>query len=362
MSEDTTGGSDEKFGRSAQLADAGWREPDKKRDEPEFESVSEAAEELTRRRGPERNDEVEIHLTEGGERADPNLALTVEQAADAMVARREAEAELAGEAADAEFLDEIGLDPIAPQLEQSTQESAPAEPREADPIADAIQNPFVVEALQQAEQARAHFAQQVDAAVRVAELAFLAQFPEFRGVTDPGHLKSIASAIAAQNPQRWAAIQQSVQQANSLTAAQAQERQATKAREAEAFRSYANQEDAKLERAVGKLTDADFRTVQSYARDVLALSDNELVALASDRTVRDHRFQRALLDAARYHAAQEASRGAVRKNLPPVQRPGARQPPVNPSARNLDALQAAFGKSNSLKDAAALLAARRASR
>jgi len=379
-----TASSDDKFGRAAELAENGWLEP-KKPDPDEDLDVKQAAVELTERRGQENSEPLPILLTSSGETVKelevdggPKLALTPEQAADALKVWRTDQSAIDGAVSDAELLESFGIDPLPPAEAEQPNKAEPAEvpterPAEQgadDEISKALSNPTVVEALKgefaKIEQARSAYAQQLNAAVQVAELSFLNQFPEFRGVTDAGHVQSIASSIQAQNPQRWAAIQQTAAQAGQLIQAQSQAqaaaRQAAAEQEAASFRSYKAEQDSAFDRVNGKLSTSDLDAVRNYATNVLKLSDGDLQALTTDRTARDHRFQRALLDAAKYNALMSSPPKAIPKAVPPVQRPGVAQPRGAAAARDIGALTSKLSQSGSLNDAVALLRAHRESR
>ncbi len=69
--------------------------------------------------------------------------------------------------------------------------------------------------------------------------------------------------------------------------------------------------------------------------------------------------QKILVDAAKYRMMQKTAKAVPTREIPPVQRPGVAGPRSNQSDSNLAALSARLGKSGSLKDAAALLSARR---
>ena len=150
----------------------------------------------------------------------------------------------------------------------------------------------------------------------------MAQFPEFRGVTDQNHLASIASSIQAQNPQRWMAIQQTAAQHNQLWQAQSVEQQHQAARAEQQLQAYKAQQDDAFTKSVGKVSNADVEAVRDYLSDVLGLTPQEVQGLSRNPTAIDHRFQRALLDAGRYYALQQAPKAVPVRQAPRVQKPG----------------------------------------
>ncbi|NEU94806.1 hypothetical protein [Bradyrhizobium uaiense] len=75
----------------------------------------------------------------------------------------------------------------------------------------------------------------------------------------------------------------------------------------------------------------------------------------------DHRVQRLLFDAIRYSDLQAARTAAVTKAVPPVQRPGVKQPTGNANSERVQALNTRLNNSGDIMDAVSLLQARRSS-
>ncbi|MGN8547818.1 hypothetical protein ACQPTN_24845 [Bradyrhizobium sp. 13971] len=375
---------EEKFGRAAELADAGWKELPKQA-EPELD-VESAAQELGDTTFSVETEPAEVVLFDADALAqgelkpatdldDPNAvktALTPEEASRALTDWRRAEIDAVQADADAELLAELGVEPATPEtaakpdtVEQQAEPAAEHQPAaEDDGLAKALENPIIVEALKgefaRAEQARSAYAQQLDVAVNVAEAAFLSQFPEFRGVTDAGHLRSIASSIQAQNPQRWAAIEATANQASQLVAAQQQEHQAAAQREQHAVRQFNAEASRAYEAKWGKVDQATADGVRSYLQG-LGATNEDFAQLLQSRV--PAWAQRALVDAAALHQMRSAPLPKPsRQPLPPVQRPGAAQPRgaarASDDLRSLNAKLSATGR---IEDAMALLGAMRTS-
>jgi hypothetical protein len=381
-------------GQDATLADDGYVTlPKQSSDELDARS---AADQLAERRGgPEIVEPLPIKSTLGGELTekleenDPEgrkLAFrNEEEAAQALSAYREAEATGNEALDDAQFLDEIGLDPTPPQLEQpaetSDQNTTEQQPQKAeDPKAEKLskyledpdfqelfleQHGQASQKIAQAEQVRAQYAQGLDQAVALAEIALLQQFPELANVRTADQLNGAFQAIATQNPQRAQQIQGRLMEAGRLVQAQraehARAQQLAAQREAESFKSYAAEQGRTFDQKYGPATDDDVKAVRSYVQE-LGLSDSDLAALQTDRTARDHRFQKVLLDAAKYHALQRAPARAAPKTLPPVQRPGVSQPRSVRGAESLSTLNSRLNASGNLDDAVKLLQAKRSAR
>ena len=82
----------------------------------------------------------------------------------------------------------------------------------------------------------------------------------------------------------------------------------------------------------------------------------------ANMTLRDHRLQLLILDGVKYREAHQKAKQAVAKPVPPVQRPGVSQPRGAAHDVQVQNLTKRLETSGSLKDAAALLRARRAAR
>jgi hypothetical protein len=366
------------FGREAELAEHGWQ-PHLEAKPGEFEGDSDeqttqAAEELDRIRGEESSDPMPIELAVGEDKAPDNLALTVEQARDALLVHRSNLQTYTEGLDDAELLAEVGVDPLEEPAKPDPVDVKPQEPTAEQPGTAqerAIQwlqdNPEVHATLSEhiqtesarAEAARSAYSQALESAVAVAEHAFLSQFPEFRGVSDPDHLVSIASSIQQQNPGRWQAIQQTAAQSSQLLQAQAQERQAAAQRELEAVRTYNTEQERAFVERFGAVDRATGEGVRSYLEG-LGATDDDFAALSQTRL--PAWAQKALVDAAAYNKLLNAPPKVVPKNLPPVQRPGIARVPGEARHVDLSSLNSRLNKSGSMDDAAALLNAMRASR
>jgi hypothetical protein len=79
-------------------------------------------------------------------------------------------------------------------------------------------------------------------------------------------------------------------------------------------------------------------------------------------SLRDHRVQLLIRDATLWRDAQAKAKAAATRPVPPVQRPGVSQPKGAAHEAQVQALTTKLEKTGSLKDAAALLRARRAAR
>jgi hypothetical protein len=258
--------------------------------------------------------------------------------------------------ANPDFAEEAGLDKAqveanaqkAPEATPQPEATSTRQPNESEydfAARQILDNPLATQVLKDqlaaTHQAQANYVAQLGNAVRVAELSFLNQFPEFRGVTDMNHLESIASSIKAQNPQRWAQIGEITAQNGQLLQAQAveQQRQAEhRAAQAEQqLQAYKAQEDAAFTKSVGKVSNAEVEAVRDYLTDVLGMSQQDIGQLSRNPTAIDHRFQRALLDAGRFHRLSNAPKAVASRSNPSVQKPG--NPDFRSTARELSIAQ-----------------------
>jgi hypothetical protein len=113
---------------------------------------------------------------------------------------------------------------------------------------------------------------------------------------------------------------------------------------------------------------AEVAKLQSAAVAVLKAHGFEEPELAAswnghkDFSLRDHRVQLLVRDAVLWCEAKAKAKAAVAKPLPPVQRPGASQGKGAAQDALVQKLTKKLDASGSLKDAAALLRARRAGR
>jgi len=152
-----------------------------------------------------------------------------------------------------------------------------------------------------------------------------------------------------------------------------QELNSAQQRQAEEFRSkwseFASKEDAAfLEKApemadkakATKIADASVALLKD-----LGFTEPDLAKLWNGEasvSLRDHRVQLLIRDAARYRDAQAAAKKAVVKPVPPVQRPGTSQQRASDRDVQVKNLEQKLDQSGNWRDGAALLIARRASR
>lgn len=368
------------FGRAAEERDAGFTpmaDPRKKEEAGDELTVREAAQQ----RAAETPEPIKRqYVDEHGEPVDSKETLTLERAAHDMAEMRRSEAAETAKEADAAMLEKLGVDvdkdeKSHPEPAKARMKSEESDGSEIDTLERALeQHPHVREALAaqiaENETARQNYRNSIDAAAKIAQFAFVSQFPEFANSTPEQH-PQIAAAIAQQNPGRWAAIQAAVSNTAGLFEAQRVESRLAAEREAESFNGYATEQDAAFDKAMKGVPVEDQQLALGEIFAGLKAEGIEpaefLRLLNSDRTLRHAAFQRILFEAGMYRAelkARDRVRSQVlRREVPPVQRPGSAQPHASSAQRALQGISARFDSEPSIKNAAALRAAqRRASR
>ena len=135
------------------------------------------------------------------------------------------------------------------------------------------------------------------------------------------------------------------------------------------FADFAKRQDDLFKEKVPQMADpAEVAKLQSGAMAVLKDHGFEEAELAAswhgqkDFSLRDHRVQLLIRDAILWREAKAKAKAAVAKPLPPVQRPGTSRPKGAAQEEVIQNLTKKLDASGSLKDAAALIKARRAAR
>lgn len=338
------------------------------------------------------NDAAQIRATEApapvlreyrdnGQPVDSNETLTLDRAAGDLSAIRNAEHEEAeNDAAKAlrKHIDGLrgkdGADAAGDAGQPEANAEGAAEPAsEGDIKPDlerALNHPRVREAIRaqvaETETARQQYQAGIDAALSISQQTFMGQFPEFASVTSPEQAAQVGQAIAQSNPGRWAHIQSAFANSSRLFEAQRIEHQRATERHAAEFADYTKEQDRLVDEAMKGVPVALQHQIQG---EIFAMAKEygiepaEFVRMGNqDRTMRHHAFQRMMIDAARYRIVQQASKQAVTKPVPSVARPGVRPSSGSSGAEKIRALSATFQNDPSLKNAVAMLGARRTSR
>jgi hypothetical protein len=190
-----------------------------------------------------------------------------------------------------------------------------------------------------------------------------AQAGQFADVRTPQDVQRLASEDPLRYLQ-WTAHQQQVSAVHNEMR-QAQERQTQEFQNQ--WSDFASREDRLAVEKIPELSNPEQRVkVQDAARSYLSdlgFSETELASAWNGQAAlspRDHRFQMLVMDAVRYREGKvQAKKAIAEKPLPAVQRPGTA--PVARPDSNLQALSKKLEQTGSFDDAAAVIAARRAS-
>jgi hypothetical protein len=189
------------------------------------------------------------------------------------------------------------------------------------------------------------------------------QMTEFADLKTPADVER----LGRENPERYrkwslqetriSELSREIRQAQGRRMAEQQRRSA----------EFAKRQDELFKERVPEMADpVEVAQLQSAALAVLkqhGFDDAELAASwhgQKEWPLRDHRIQLLVRDAIRWRQAQAKAKAAAAKSLPPVQRPGASQSKAAARDEIIQNLSKRLDASGSLKDAAALLRARRA--
>jgi len=155
---------------------------------------------------------------------------------------------------------------------------------------------------------------------------------------------------------QWDAHQKKIQavQAELQSAIQRQQHEAQTQ-----WQSFAQREDSLFAEAFPEIADpVKGKQLQDSAINALkevGFTQDELVKLwSSDRTIRDHRMQKLIKFAADHIEARKKMREAVKKPVPPVQRPGTARPAGAEQEAVVKALEEKLKQTGDVKDAVAL--------
>ena len=223
----------------------------------------------------------------------------------------------------------------------------------------------IEEKVGEVERARRSYVEGLDAAMQIAQVSFVSQFPELAGLA-PERLPEALAQIAQQDPAKLARIQAIVAGSEQLRARHSEEMQRTAAAARRNFQSYAKAEDARLETMLKE----EARNVrQAVAQEIMAsakasgIEPEEMQRLFdSEPLMRNATFQRMMYDAGKYRLMMKAKDAVAAKPMPPVQRPGMASSRGERDQHDLRALNARLSSTGDLKDAVALYRAKTATR
>lgn len=214
----------------------------------------------------------------------------------------------------------------------------------------------------QLEQARQHYEQALPALLQALHAEQAGEFADIRSMADVEQLARTdwpRYVLWDARQKKIAAVQQQVSEAQMRQASELQTR----------WSDYVRREDGLFRHKVPEFAD---QKVEAQAMGAavgmmkdIGFKEDELVQLWNGQaaiSLRDHRIQLLIRDGVRYREAQAKAKVATKQVPPVAQRPGTAQPPAAQHAAAVESLTQRLDKSGSLKDAAALIRARRQAR
>jgi hypothetical protein len=260
-------------------------------------------------------------------------------------------------------------DPAYQQQQQAAeQEAINAQVRQQELATAQAQQQQAVSEIEQAKYLQAQYAQQLQEAKNALATAHNTEFPDVRTYEQLSEL----SRNDPQRFQRYLDLQQKYNQANEehQRVAASQQQVAAIEQQQQQYRAaaWAHEQDAQFEQAHPHLRDpaakqAATNQVLEYLTQVRGLTLPQIQHMwNNDATFRSASAQAMMFDAAQMHFARTRAREITAKKLPPVQKPGVARDKAWANHEQLSALGQKLGQTGSVRDAAALLRARRASR
>jgi hypothetical protein len=213
------------------------------------------------------------------------------------------------------------------------------------------------------------------------EAAAIDRHPLIQGMRDVAQINARLQDLARTNPQGAAHILSDLREARRGSEAlahqamlmnaqfeqrQAAERQLAAQQEAESFKTFAAEHDAKYNAWEQTLPEPTRKMALEQLPDTLRSAGLSVEQVRrAIHTSTEYRHSGALqlmTKAALYDAMQRAPAKAAPKTLPPVQRPGVSQPRSVRGAESLSTLNSRLNASGNLDDAVKLLQAKRSAR
>jgi hypothetical protein len=238
-----------------------------------------------------------------------------------------------------------------------------------------------------AEEQRNQYEGKLKSVVEIMEREQLRDFPGIRSQADLDKMVNDAVSLSAKAASLWATdplqagqVQAQVQQIQSTLAAwdvhqrklvaatnelKASEERKTQEK-ATAWNKHVSEQNELAAKAIPELADKTKAPalIKAAGESLLALgfTQDELTRLSKGEeriSIADHRFQVLVRSHLRLAEIQAAPRAVAPKNLPPVAKPGSGAPRSNPQSETLKALNNKLNNTGNIKDAVALLTAKR---
>lgn len=312
-----------------------------------------------------------------------NETLSAEQASHDLSRSREATAEAEQTNIEAEIAaaidrlragDEQQAPPVTEQQEPAPQPKPNAQLEGDDPVASALENPAVLAAVENevARRAALHnsaleqYANATAQNALAAGAALVRNFPELSALNHPSQIPTAIAVVAQQNPQRAQEMLSHIRAVDGLVNEVKAARQQQAAHLQQQFSDWAAVNDQHFDKwAAKQATRQEIEAVKAETWNMLreaGMNEEQIRGQwNANPMMRSLAAQQTLWNAARYRLAQKGAKSkAAPQPMPKMQRPGS---PVERAADDdvqLRDLSRNLDRSMSVKDAAALLVARRA--
>lgn len=212
-----------------------------------------------------------------------------------------------------------------------------------------------------AEQVRKDYEAKLPTLVSTLEAALQNEFGDIKDLNDVRKLQMEDPFRFQQWQLRQMELGDAQKKQQEAERLQAEERQASRLK-------YAQEQESKLHELIPEMKDPakanELRTKAVHMLiDDYGFSESELGDImqtdAGHKLLNDARWQKLIADGLKYRDLKSAPPKAAPKTLPPVQRPGAKQPSGAAQAQSIQALNQKLNATGSLDDAFALLMAQR---
>lgn len=343
-------GSEEKFGIEGVEVDQGFTHVKTPAAPPPDDSPEAVYEEYKRKRGDADGQPIKRELTyaDTGEKVEPNLAITPEQAHAALTQSysfEQAGRELLGieqtrDQIDRARAERINGDPklaehygVDLEADHAPAKEAPAEEPYVAPtdgeihpeVVKALKHPQVRQAIAEeftkAEQATQAYSTGLENA-RLHSLATLGEVvPHLMGL-QPAQFEQGMELLAQVDPPAFQKAMNILARTNTIVQAQQQAEQHRAAVEHQHVETWAKAEDARLKTMGVEITNDVANEVADYAKSLGIERETLGRAMIDHPILRSAEVQAMMVAAAKFHAIQKAPARAIPKPVPSVQKPG----------------------------------------
>ncbi|MGK7057095.1 hypothetical protein AB4853_11515 [Bradyrhizobium sp. 1050_B9_N1_2] len=382
-------GGEEKFGLQGVEADQGFAHVKTPAAPPADDSPEAVYDEYKRKRGDADGGPVVRELTyaDTGEKVEPNLAITPEQAHAALTQSysfENAARELLGieqtrEQIDKARAERINGDPtlaehygVELEADRAPAKDAPSEEPYAAPegelhpeVEKALKHPQVRQAIAEeftrAEAAKHDFTQALTTAQQYAQASLLDHFPELASFPVDQWAEGIAILNQA-DPQRVQRAMGVLQRVDQLQTAQSQWRHQQAAQQQQQIETWAKAEDARLKTMGIEITNEVADEVADYAKSLGLERETLGRAMIDHPILRSAEVQAMMVAAAKYHAIRKAPAKAEPKPVPRVQKPGVARSAGDRDMGEIVALRQKAARTGDAEDVFKLYTAKKARR